>query len=63
MANHLIKRDPTLDHVHNIEAMSFNGVLAALAEADGPVELAKASVAAGDLWDALEALGLVVEPE
>lgn len=69
--NPILQRDPETDHTHNIETMSFNGVLYSLAESgalssvveNSPVELAKAAVTATQIWEALETLGLVVEPQ
>lgn len=41
-------------------AASFNGVLAG---ATAPIEVAESGADAADLWTALAALGLIVEPE
>jgi hypothetical protein len=41
-------------------AASFNGVLAGVT---APVEVAEVGADAADLWTALAALGLIVEPE
>lgn len=41
-------------------AATFNGVLAGVT---GPIEVAESGADAADLWTALAALGLIVEPE
>lgn len=43
-----------------VTAASVNGVLAGVT---APIEVAEADVEAADLWTALAALGLIVEPE
>jgi hypothetical protein len=46
-----------------IDGQTGNVTAAALAAAlGGPIEVAESGASAADLWTALEALGLIVEP-